>query len=202
MLDSEKFITLAGVELFKEKGFSVKFDDFKEFTGMGEDRFLGGVAEKYDIPFNIERDKSRAYEIYRELVKGQLHPLPGVKHFIQKCREKSLHIAVATSADNIKMKINLEEIGLSEKDFDVTIDGLEVENKKPDPEIFLKAAEKLKVSPASCLVVEDAVSGVEAAKQAGCRCLAIKTSFSEKELYAADWFANNLSEAPAECLNW
>jgi len=202
LLDSERFITLAGVELFREKGFTVKFEDFKEFTGMGEDRFLGGVAEKYDIPFDVEKDKSRAYSIYNELVRGQLNPLPGVKDFIQKCRDKSLQIAVATSADNIKMKINLGEIGLSENDFDATIDGLEVVHKKPDPEIFLKAAAKLKIPPESCLVVEDAVSGIEAAKKAGCRCLAIKTSFDENELYAADWFAKDLSTAPKECLNW
>jgi len=202
LLDSEKYITFAGIELFKEKGYKVNFDDFKEFTGMGEDRFLGGVAEKYNIPFYVEKDKARAYEIYAELVRGKLEPLPGVIDFISKCRKRGLKIAVATSADKIKMQVNLEEIGLSEDKFDATVNGLEITNKKPDPEIFIKAAEKLGFSSSECLVVEDAVSGVQAAISAGCKCLAIKTSFSEKELHEADWITGDLSDAPENCLNW
>jgi HAD superfamily hydrolase (TIGR01509 family) len=202
LLDSEKYITLAGVELFKEKGYRVKFEDFKEFTGMGEDRFLGGVAEKYDIPFDVNKDKARAYEIYGDLVKGKLQPLPGVLNFLQKCRDKSLKTAVATSADKTKMIINLNEIGLSEKEFDTTINGLEVKNKKPHPEIFENAAKKLEVFASECLVVEDAVSGVKAAKSAGCRCLALTTSFTGEDLDEADWISGDLSDAPDECLNW
>jgi HAD superfamily hydrolase (TIGR01509 family) len=202
LLDSEEYITRAGMKLFEEKGYKVKFEDFKEFTGMGEDRFLGGVAEKYDIPFNVENDKARAYEIYEKLVNGELDPLPGVREFLKICREKGLKTAVATSADEIKMNINLKEIGLSEDDFDTTINGSEVKNKKPDPEIFIKAADKLHLDPESCLVIEDAVSGLKAAKAAGCKCLALTTSFKPEDFKDADWIANDLSQAPEECLNW
>ena len=202
LVESEEYITLAGMEMFREKGVEVQFEDFKEFTGMGENRFLGGVAKKHGVDFNVEKDKARTYEIYGELVKGKLEPLNGVREFIDRCRSNNLKIAVATSADRIKMEINLEEMGIPESEFDATINALEVENKKPDPEIFIKAAGKLKQDPANCLVIEDAVSGVEAALEAGCRCLALTTSFTKKELQKAHWIASDLSEAPDDCLNW
>ena len=57
LLDSEEYICRAGIEMFREKGYTVSPEDFKEFTGMGENRYLGGVAAKHDIPFELEKDK-------------------------------------------------------------------------------------------------------------------------------------------------
>jgi beta-phosphoglucomutase len=202
LLDSEEYITRAGILMFKEKGFEVKESDFKPFTGMGENRFLGGVAEKYGIPCDLEKDKARAYAIYEQISHGQLKPLPGVREFIEKCRQKKLKLAVATSADEVKMRINLRETGLSEKLFDVLVNGLEVQHKKPHPEIYLLAAHRLGLNPANCLVVEDAISGMKAANAAGCKCLAITSSFSAADFTEADWVVKDLSEAPDACLNW
>jgi HAD superfamily hydrolase (TIGR01509 family) len=202
LLDSEEYITRAGILMFKEKGFKVEPENFKEFTGMGEDRFLGGVAEKNNIPFNIEIDKARTYQIYEELVAGKLTPLNGVKEFIAKCRKKGLKLAVATSADEVKMKINLRETGLGEKLFDTLVNGLDVEYKKPAPDIYLEAARRINVNPADCLVVEDAISGMQSAKAAGCKCLAITTSFHAEKFYEAEWNAPDLTQAPEECLLW
>ena len=202
LVDSEEFICRAGIEMFREKGLVVHSEDFKPFTGMGENRYLGGVAEKYGFPYDIERDKARTYEIYRKVVHGRLEALPGVDEFIQKCRALGLKLAVASSADKIKVMINLREIGLPSSLFDAIIDGQQVERKKPFPDIFLRASDEIGLMPGQCLVVEDAVSGVRAAREAGCRCLALTTSFDREQLREADWVAKDLSEAPGECLNW
>jgi beta-phosphoglucomutase len=202
LVDSEEYICQAGIEMFREKGVAVAAEDFRPFTGMGEDRYLGGVAEKYGIPFDTDRDKARTYDIYKEIVHGRLNALPGVFDFIEKCRKLGLRMAVASSADETKVMTNLEEIGLAPSLFDVVINGQQVERKKPFPDIFLKASAHINISPLQCLVVEDAVSGVKAAKGAGCRCLALTTSFTASELSAADWIARDLSEAPMECLKW
>lgn len=202
LVDSEQYITRAAIHMFKEKGLEVKEDDFKPFTGMGENRFLGGVAEKYDFPFDEDKDKARTYEIYEDLVKGKLKALTGVFEFIEKCREKNLKMAVASSADKVKVQINLREIDLPEKWFGALIHGNSVSKRKPHPDIFLKAAERIDIKPFNCLVVEDAVTGVDAAIEAGCRCLALTTSFSADELKKADWIAEDLSKAPDDCLNW
>ena len=202
LLDSEEYICRAGIMMFKEKGYDVSPDDFLEFTGMGENRYLGGVAVKHGIPFELEKDKARTYEIYGEIVAGRLRPFDGVVDFIEKCRSRGLKLAVASSADPPKVNINLEEIGIPASTFGTVVSGLDIEHKKPSPDIFLKAAANLGVDATDCLVIEDAVSGVAAGKAAGARVLALTTSFSAEELSGADWIAGLLTEVGDEVLNW
>lgn len=204
LLDSEQFICDAAILMFREQGLEVHPEDFIPFVGAGEDRYLGGVAEKYEFHFELERDKVRAYEIYDQLVRGNIHPLPGVVDFLQECERRELRMALATSADRIKMEINLREIDILPSAFAVCVTGSDVDKKKPDPEIFQTAAQGLGIAPDACLVIEDAINGVRAAKSAGARCLGLTTSFSDEELdlVGADWSAATLAEAPPEALDW
>ena len=204
LVDSEEWICRAAIAMFAEHGVEVYPEDFLPFVGAGENRYLGGVAEKYGFDIDIERDKARTYAIYTDMVSGRLEPLPGVHDFFEKCRGRGLRLGLATAADRIKMEVNLREIGLPPEDFDAAVNGLDVTNKKPDPEIFLLAAEKMEVDPASCLVVEDSLNGILAGRAAGARCLGLTTSFPKQELQAkgADWTAPDLSTAPLACLEW
>ncbi|MFC1562692.1 HAD family hydrolase, partial [candidate division KSB1 bacterium] len=201
-VDSEKYICEAAIRMFAEHNLTVKPEDFIPFVGAGENRYLGGVAEKYGFPIDIEKDKNRTYEIYGEIVKGKLEPLPGVFDFFKQCKILKLKLALATSADKIKMLTNLKEIGILPETFDAIINGLDVEKKKPDPEIFLTAAKKMNLSCTDCLVVEDAVNGIAAGKAAGAKCLGLTTSFTAEELKEADWIAPTLAEAPEEVIAW
>ncbi|MEA3460557.1 MAG: HAD-IA family hydrolase [Bacteroidota bacterium] len=202
LLDSEEYICQAGILMFKEKGHEVSPDDFLEFTGMGENRYLGGVAEKNGIPFELEKDKARTYEIYAEIVAGKLEPFQGVVEFIEKCRSRGLKMAVASSADPPKVMVNLEEIGIPSSTFGTVVTGLDIEHKKPAPDIFLKAAANLGVDATNCLVIEDAISGVAAGKAAGAKVLALTTAFSAEELSGADWVAGLLTDVGDEVLDW
>ncbi len=202
LVDSEEFMCRAAIGMFSERGLLVVANDFVPFTGMGENRYLGGVAEKYGYEMDLEKDKSRAYEIYGDLARGHLEPLPGVHEFVARCKSRSLKLAVATSADRVKMEINLAALGLPEDTFDRTVNGLEVVRKKPFPDIYLEAARRLQLQPEECLVVEDAVSGIEAGKSAGCKCLALTTSFAADQLTRADWICVNLADAPEASINW
>ena len=195
LVDTERQMCLAAIQMFKEMGVTVQPDDFLPFVGAGENRYLGGVAEKYGIKLDIDAAKFRAYTIFGEIVHGQLNPLRGVREFIDRCRAHGVKTAVATSADLMKMEINLREIGLSAETFDATVNGLEVVHKKPSPEIYLTAAQRIGVEPNHCLVVEDAINGVQAAKSAGMYCLALTTSFNAEQLNQADWICKDLSEA-------
>lgn len=202
LIDSEHIICKAAVQLFREKGVTVQPTDFLPFVGTGEDRYLGGVAEQYNIPLELEKDKKRLYDLYEEEANKGIPPLNGVLTFVASCRQKGLKMAVATSADRRKMLINLKCIGLSEADFDATVNGQDVKHKKPSPDIYLLASSKLKLAPENCLVIEDAVNGIEAGKAAGCRCLGLTTSFTAKQLEQADWITTDLSAVPLEALNW
>ena len=195
LVDSERQICLAAIQMFKELGVEVQPDDFLPFVGAGENRYIGGVAEKYGVQLDIDTAKFRTYTIYGEIVRGKLNPLAGVREFIAQCRAASIKTAIATSADLMKMEINLNEIGLPAASFDATVNGLEVVHKKPSPDIYLLAAKKVGVEPSDCLVVEDAVNGVQAAKAAGMYCLALTTSFDAGQLEQADWIRRDLSDA-------
>ena len=198
LCDSEPFILEAAMWMFENNyGIKVLAEDFIPFVGAGEDRYLGGVAEKYGICLNLIVDKTATYDRYLTIIKGRLQPMRGVREFIIDCRQRGLRLAVATSADLVKMEGNLGEIGLPPETFDGCVNGLDVINKKPDPEIFLTAAAKLGLSADECIVVEDAVNGVCAAKSAATLCLGLTSSFSAKELLdaGADWVVADLAEA-------
>jgi HAD superfamily hydrolase (TIGR01509 family) len=203
LCDSEPFIAAAAAEMFRQTyGQAVERADFAPFVGAGEDRFIGGVAEKYGITLTLPRDKLRTYAIYLDLIRGRLQALPGAVDFIHASRKRGLRLAVATSADRIKLEGNLHQIGVPADTFDAVVTGDDVERKKPDPQIFLLAATRLVLPPAQCLVIEDATNGVRAGKAAGCRCLGIMTSFNEPTLRdaGADYVARDLSGVPTEAL--
>jgi HAD superfamily hydrolase (TIGR01509 family) len=199
---SEPLLAEAAIAMFAEKGHLVAPEEFRPFIGAGEDRYIGGVAEARGIPLDPVRDKARTYELYLQRIKGRLHPLPGAREFVSACRRRGLPIAVASGADRIKVEGNLREVGLAPSLFDAIVDGTEVVRKKPAPDIFVEACRRIGVDPAACLVIEDAVSGVVAAKAAGTRCLALTTSFRPAELTEADWIAPDLAHVPAAALDW
>lgn len=191
----------AGARMFAEV-YRVKVDpeEFRPFRGTGEDRYLGGVGQAHGVTIRLPADKNRAYEIFLSHIKGRLKALPGALDFTKACRERGLKLAIATSADRMKLNGMLPEIGLPADRFDAIVTGSEVTHKKPDPEIFLTAARRIGLSPRDCIVVEDAASGVKAAKAAGSRCLGLTTSLDAGTLreLGADWIAPNLAGVPAE----
>ncbi len=202
LVHSERFITDAAILMFAEKGHVVLPEDFRPFTGTGEDRFIGGVAEGRGITLDVQRAKARTYEIYLELIHGHREPIPGARRFVAECHDRGLRLAVASGADAIKVEANLREAGFPLAMFDALVTGSDIVRKKPAPDIFREAARRLGIDTSSCLVVEDAVVGVTAAKASGARCLALSTSFRPEELAGADWVAPDLAEAPLAALDW
>jgi beta-phosphoglucomutase len=202
LVDSEPFICKAAIIMFAELGVKASPDDFHPFVGMGENKYIGGVAAKHGLMVDIEKVKARTYEIYKTIVIGKIKALPGAHEFISRCQKKGLKLALATSADIIKMEVNLRETGLSGNTFKAIITGEDVQNKKPFPDVFLKAASGIGLKPSECLVIEDAINGIKAGKSAGCRCLAVTTSFKASELNEADWICDSLLDVPEEVINW
>src|SRR5512144_1374827 len=93
LVDSEPLINAAAIAMFREKGLVVQPGDFLPFVGAGEDRYIGGVAEKYGFPLDLPSAKRRTYEIYLGLVPTSLHAFPGAQDFVRSCREAGLLVA-------------------------------------------------------------------------------------------------------------
>jgi HAD superfamily hydrolase (TIGR01509 family) len=193
LTDSEPLINESAVAAYQELGLEVRPEDFLPFVGAGEDRYLGGVAEGRGYQVDLPSLKRRTYEIYLERVPGRLRAFPGAVELVHACRAAGLRVAVASSADRIKVEANLRQIGLPSESWDAVIVGEDVIHKKPAPDIFLKAADRLQCLPTECVVIEDAVNGVQSAKAAGMRCVAVAQSFPRELLAAADVVVERIS---------
>lgn len=143
------------------------------------DKFLGTTHEfmwtemkkefglKEEVPYYIDQ----WVEVRKKLVEEEgLKPMPGVVDLIHGLKENGFKLAVASSSLKEDIMKNMDLFGITDY-FDAFISGSECENGKPDPEIFLKAAEALGKKPEECIVVEDSTAGVHAAKSAGMYCI-------------------------------
>ncbi len=204
LVDSEPFIAEAAVRMFAEKGFTLQPEDFRPFIGMGEDRFLGGVAEARGVTLEMPRDKNRTYEIYLELIPGRLKPLPGVSEFIGRCRSLGLKLAVASSADRMKVEGNLRQLWLPSGTFDAIVVGEDIVHKKPAPDIFEEAARRLGLEPEylsrdrGCCLGSTGGQGRREPLPGDDHIV-----FAEKLAAAgADWTAATLTDAASDVLIW
>ena len=172
LIDSEQVMSKAAILALKEFGVNAQPYDFIPFMGQGENSFIGNVARKYNVEYQYAM-KYRAYEIYDELVSNEAKLFPNIKETITALKKRGYRISLASGADMMKVSSNIRAIGMEESDFEAFVTGNDVTRNKPEPDIFLLAAEKMKINPAYCLVCEDTISGIKAAKAAGMQCLGI-----------------------------
>ncbi|KAJ6791613.1 NHL repeat-containing protein 2 isoform X2 [Iris pallida] len=188
LCDSEEPSRMAAVDVFAEMGVPVTTEDFVPFMGTGEANFLGGVARVKGVAgFDTEKAKKRFFEIYLEKYAKPNSGIgfPGALELIMQCKSRGLKVAVASSADRIKVDANLAAAGLPISLFDEIVSADAFKNLKPAPDIFLAASRILNVDSSECLVIEDALAGVQAAKAAGMRCIAVTTTLSKEKMQQA-----------------
>lgn len=185
LCNSEEPSRRAGVDVFADMGVDVTVDDFVPFMGTGEANFLGGVASVKGIKgFDTDAAKKKFFEIYLEKYAKPNSGIgfPGALELITQCKAKGLKVAVASSADRIKVDANLAAAGLPLELFDAIVSADAFENLKPAPDIFLSASDLLNVPPSECIVIEDALAGLQAAKAAKMRCIVVTTTLPEETL--------------------
>ena len=180
LVDSEELTFVAAIEMLKERGADARREDFLPFIGAGDIAYLGGAAGVHGLKY----DRSMSditYAKYEKLVLEHDIAYKNTVKTVLKLKDMGLKLAVCTSSDLVKMNINLKAIGLQDK-FDALINGRDIVNNKPAPDIYLKGASLLGAAPSECLVVEDAENGILAAKAAGMHNVALTTTFTESEL--------------------
>lgn len=187
--DTEPPCAEAAIAMFRDLyQTEAKVEDFSPFIGTGAIRYLEGPAEAYGIQIDTPRAVAFATEKFIELL-GEAEDIsfPGVHALIDSAHEDGeWKLAIATSSPENKARPTLKAARIDLDKFDAFINGDMVERKKPDPEIYLTAAQALGLPPSECVVVEDAVEGIKAAKAAGMRCIAITNSFPAERLVEAD----------------
>jgi beta-phosphoglucomutase family hydrolase len=172
----------------------------KTFT---EEQFMGHFGQRHDtiihsVLGDVPEDKFDAIteekqENYRRRVAENIKPMPGAIELIKSLRQNGIKTAIASSAPPENVDIIVRGLGI-EGCFDAYARGTEVAEGKPSPLVFLLAAEKLGVRPASCVVIEDAIAGVTAAKNAGMKCIAVTNSHPAEKLKEADLIVDTLEK--------
>ena len=163
----------------------------EKLRGVSRMKSLEIILERAERKYSQEEKEALAYkknEIYKKLISEltERDVLPGVKEFLSEC--KRMHILTAIGSSSKNAKPILERIGMF-SEFDAVVDGNDISKSKPDPEVFVKAAQRLGVERENCLVVEDACAGVDAGLDGGMRVLAVG---SAAEYEIATYSANSL----------
>ena len=181
LIESEYLMRASAIRVLADYGVTARHEDFLEFTGMGEDRFVGGVAEKHGLVYKTEM-KELAYDYFGQKVKEEAHVPAGVKEMLEALHGMGLTLAVCSAADLRKVRYNLMAIGVDESIFSALVTGSDVARKKPFPDIYLEGARRIGIEPQDCLVIEDAISGIQAAHAAGMDAVGVPTTFSQHVL--------------------
>ena len=132
---------------------------------------FGGSLTEAETVSHVRRKEA----LYRSVYRPHLKPIAGLIEFLNEAQRLCIPMAVATSAGKTNRDFVLQGLAI-EAYFSVVVGVEEIHEGKPDPEIFLKAAERLAVAPGDCLVFEDALAGIEAASRAGMRAVALTTT--------------------------
>lgn len=158
------------------------------------------LKEKYEIDEDVEVLRNKRREIYIDLLKGNIHALPGVTSLLKLLKEKQIKTALATGSAPYVIDLILTELHIKDF-FDAIVNGKEVKKGKPNPECFTKASQKLGIDPKYCLVLEDAQFGVAAAKSAGMKVVAIPTANTKQyDLSKADLVVSSMEEVTWETI--
>jgi beta-phosphoglucomutase family hydrolase len=185
LIDNMQFHTAAWRQMLSENGVEMDPEEFLIRTA--------GKTNAEIIPAifaNISGERlhelgDRKEAIYRGLFLSHRKPVAGVVAFLERAQQLGIKMAVATAAPNVNVEFILDGLDLRHY-FQAITTAADIANGKPNPEIFLRSAEKLNVEPQNCLVFEDAFNGFEAAHRAGMRSIGIATVNPVEEIMKRD----------------
>ncbi|CAM0882625.1 unnamed protein product [Alopecurus aequalis] len=174
-------------------------DVLKEFLGTygkvpdaaKEEKRLGqmhresttGIIADYGLPLTVEEYSEAIYPLYRKRWQ-RANPLPGVKRLLKHLHENGVPLALASNSIRRNIDHKILKLGELKDCFSVVLGGDQVPHGKPCPDIFLEAAKRLGVNPSSCLVIEDSLVGVQAARASGAKVVAVPSLQSQRQCYS------------------
>ncbi len=196
LIDTSPHHFIAWQEVLSEFGVKLDWENFQAAFGLKNNLIIEKFLKRGDDQSFVEAMEARKETRFRQLIAGKATLLPGVLKWLEKLKSLKLLQAVASSAPLENIELLIRETGIRPYfSAIVSADGLP---GKPDPSIFIKAASLLHIDVERCVVFEDAVFGIQAARRAGMKCVAIANSLPEKELAQADLVVSRLENLTEE----
>lgn len=204
--DTEAVNARASIKVFADM-FGVEGvvrEDFEAGLGRGAEEYVKAAARVHGLELTdkqVEQATQLRQDYFLKILnKEPLPPFPGVLELMDEAMQREdFRVAIATSGTLEKSRAVLNAVGVPYRKM-VYINGNDVKHKKPDPELFLIAAERIEIEPAHCVVIEDAPNGVQAAKAAGAKCIAVTNSTTAAKLTEADLVYDSLEHTNLETI--
>jgi beta-phosphoglucomutase len=200
LMDNNEYHKMAWMQYLESQGKKMTDEEFKKNVSGRTN--LDAVQRIYNKEMGDE-EASKYYlakeEIYRKLYRPYLSPIHGLLEFLKDLQDHGIVMAIATSGIQVNIDFMFEHIPIKQY-FKEVIQAKDITNGKPDPEIFTKAAEAVGFPPENCVVFEDSLAGVKAAKKAGIKVVALTTSEEKDDLKKADLVIKNYNEINYEKL--
>lgn len=202
IIESEPIHHVIEKKLFTDLGMDVPYELHQSFVGKTTKDMFIILKEKYNLKQSLEElielKDIRYYDHLKSL--DSLPAVPGAIDLIRNLYNNGLKLAVASSAPIREIDLVMESFGLAEYFLSRT-SGEEVKNGKPEPDIFLLAADRIGAEPAECVVIEDSRNGMLAAKAAGMKCIAYRNPHTKpQDLSEADMVVTELSQLDYEMI--
>jgi beta-phosphoglucomutase family hydrolase len=196
IVDTGEYHFPAWVTAFAEREVPFTKKQFRDTFGMNNAGILEVIMGTDLEPALVAEISERKETLFRRAVKGHASLLPGVEGWLAQIKAWGYKQAIASSAPPANIDALVDELDIR-KYFNAVVSGFDLQGK-PDPAVFLKAANTIGVPPEGCIVIEDAVAGVEGARREGMKCIAVTTTNPEEKLEGADKVVDGLDEMPVE----
>jgi HAD superfamily hydrolase (TIGR01509 family) len=193
IVDSEPYSMQALIDTLRQYGVEPTEDELQRSYGRRVRDDFVDYFSRHGVTADVNIAIAHKHARYYHLAAGHLKPLPGVVALLRRLRDHGYSLALASSGDRVKVAFGMQALALIGS-FEAVVTGDDVSHSKPDPEIYLIAAQRLRVPPAACIAIEDAPAGVKAAKRAGMRCIAVTNSVVSDRLYKADLIVDSLAD--------
>ena len=199
LVDTGDLHYLAWERVLPDYGIVFEYERFLATFGMNNAGILALLLDRNPEPELVAEISDRKESAFREAARGHVQPLPGVVGWLRRLDVAGYRQAIASSAPPANIYTIVDELGLREH-VAALVSGFALPGK-PDPATFLAAALAIEVPPERCFVVEDATAGVEGARRAGMKCIAVTTSTPAEALQEADIIIPRLDDLDAEAFD-
>lgn len=177
--------------LARESGVSIGDAEFARHFGKASRDIIRAVFGEHSSDSDVAAKDARKEALYREIIRDKIPAMPGAVEAVRRLSAVGFAIALGTSGPKENVDLVLDGLGLR-RFISVVVTGFDVHRGKPAPDVFLLAAERLHVPPPSCVVIEDAPVGLQAAKAAGMIAVGLTSTHPAERLTDADHIITTL----------
>jgi HAD superfamily hydrolase (TIGR01509 family) len=193
VVDSEDHHHAGEIATFKHFGVEIPEEINKQYKGTPLREHFQGLKNQFNVETPLEELLDKQNEHIHKMYSEEVELFANVKEVLTELRQ-NYRQSLATSSERKLVEVILKRFGIQDL-FDEVTCGDEVSRGKPDPEIFLKTAEKLNLLPEECVVIEDSFNGIKAGKLAGMKVIAHKVHHNQEvDFSMADYVIGDLKE--------